>query len=327
MMEDGFSLFPAQASTHAPRVDLLYAFLVALFFLVQIVIAFLIVYFAVKYRRGSQADRGPAKGVDRKTLHFRQQLMEASWLIVPFFVFMGIFFWGANVFFVSFRPPDNAFEVRVVGKQWMWKFQHPEGKREINELHVPLGQPVRLVMISEDVIHSMFVPAFRVKHDVLPGYYSEVWFEASRLGEYHLFCAEYCGTDHSRMIGRVVVMEPSDYQNWLAGGAENEPPAEAGKRLFEELRCSTCHQGGGQSSRCPPLENLYGREVKLTDGRTIEADESYLRESILHPNAKVVAGFKPIMPAFEGQIGEEGLIHLIAYLKSLSKQEEVKPTP
>lgn len=327
MIDDGFRLFPTQASTHAPHVDLLYAFLVILFFAVQAGVGFLIVYFAVKYRRGSKADRGPRKGADLKSLHLQQQLMETAWMVGPFVIFMLIFFWGAKVYFASYRPPDNAFEVRVVGKQWMWKFQHPDGKREINELHVPLGQPVRLVMISEDVIHSMYVPAFRVKHDVLPGSYSQLWFEASRLGEFHLFCAEYCGTDHSGMIGRVVVMEPADYQNWLAGGASNEPPAEAGKRLFEELRCATCHQGGGQSSRCPPLENLYGRQVKLTDGRTIEADESYLRESILHPSAKVVAGFKPIMPGFEGQIGEEGLIQLIAYLKSLSKQEEAQPKP
>lgn len=327
MIETGFRLFPAQASTHAPHVDLLYLFLVTLFVLVQVVIAFLIVYFAVKYRRGSKADRGPAKGVDAHSLHSRQQLMEIAWLVGPFIVFMAIFFWGAYVFFASSRPPDNTLDVRVVGKQWMWKFQHPNGKREINDLHLPIGQPVRLIMISEDVIHSMFVPAFRVKHDVLPGAYSQLWFEANELGEFHLFCAEYCGTNHSRMIGRVVVMEPIDYQNWLAGGASNEPPAVAGKRLFEELRCASCHVSGGQSSRCPPLENVYGSRVKLTGGSTAEADDNYLRESILHPSAKVVAGFKPIMPAFEGQIGEEGLIQLIAYLKSLSKQEQAQPEP
>lgn len=323
MIGDGFRFFPEQASTHAPHVDLLYYCLVAMFFVVQAIIAFLIVYFAVKYRRGSKAKRDLSSGPD----HGGQRLMEAVWMIGPFIVFMTIFVWAAKLYYSSNRPPDNTLDIRVVGKQWMWKFQHPSGKREINELHVPVGQPVRLVMISEDVIHSMYVPAFRVKHDVLPGSYGQLWFEANRLGEYHLFCAEYCGTEHSKMIGRVVAMEPSDYQAWLAGGAQNEPPAEAGKRLFEELRCATCHQGGGQSSRCPPLENLYGRPVKLTGGETVEADDDYLRESILRPAVKVVAGFKPIMPAFEGQIGEEGLIQLLAYLKSLSKNEEAKPKP
>lgn len=327
MIDDAFRLFPAQASTHAPRVDLLFLFLVGMFVLVQAAIAFLIVYFAIKYRRGSKADRGPAKGIDQHTLHRRQQLMEMAWLVGPFILFMVIFFWGASVFFASSRPPDDALDVRVVGKQWMWKFQHPNGKREINELHLPLGQPVRLVMISEDVIHSMYIPAFRAKHDVLPGAYSQVWFQATELGEFHLFCAEYCGTNHSRMTGRVVVMEPNDYQNWLAGGASNEPPAEAGKRLYEELRCGSCHLGAGQTGRCPPLENLYGGKVQLTTGRSVTADEDYLRESILHPSAKVVAGFKPIMPGFEGQIGEEGLIQLIAYLKSLSKQEQAQDKP
>jgi len=325
MINDGFRLLPEQASTHAPHVDLLYYFLVAVFLTVQAVVGLLIVYFAVKYRRGSKAERSPPGARDLSAVAHRQHLMEIAWIVGPLIVFAGIFVWGAKLYFVSYRPPDNALDVRVVGKQWMWKFQHPSGKREINELHVPLGQPIRLVMISEDVIHSMFVPAFRVKHDVLPGSYSQLWFEGNRLGEFHLFCAEYCGTNHSRMIGRVVVLEPNEYQAWLSGGAANEPPAVAGKRLFEELRCATCHQGGGQSSRCPPLENLYGHPVKLVGGQTVEADEDYLRESILHPAAKVVAGFKPIMPAFEGQIGEEALIQLLAYLKSLSKTEAASP--
>lgn len=326
MIDDGFRLMPEQASTHAPHVDLLYWVLVAFFLIVQAVIAFLIIYFAIKYRRDSPTARQGPSGPRRGSAQRGQRIMEAAWLVGPLIVFMLIFAWGAKLYFASNRPPAGTLDIHVVGKQWMWKFQHPGGKREINELHLPLGQPVRLVMISQDVIHSMFVPAFRVKHDVLPGSYSQLWFEATRIGEYHLFCAEYCGTDHSRMVGRVVVMEPSEYQAWLAGGAANEPPAVAGKRLFEGLRCATCHQGG-QSSRCPPLENLYGRQVKLAGGETVEADDDYLRESILRPSVKVVAGFKPIMPAFEGQIGEEGLIQLLAYLKSLSKHEEANPTP
>ncbi|HEV7223039.1 MAG TPA: cytochrome c oxidase subunit II [Pirellulales bacterium] len=325
MIDDGFRLLPEQASTHAPDVDLLYYVLVAVFLFVQAIIAFLIVYFAVKYRSGSKAARDAYRPEQAAAVARRRHAMEIAWVVGPLIVFAGIFIWGAKLFFVSYRPPDNTLDVRVVGKQWMWKFQHPSGKREINELHVPLGQPIRLIMISEDVIHSMYVPAFRAKHDVLPGSYSQLWFEANRLGEFHLFCAEYCGTEHSRMIGRVVVQEPNEYQAWLSGGAANEPPAVAGKRLFEDLRCATCHEGGGQSSRCPPLANLYGHPVKLVGGETVEADDDYLRESILHPAKQVVAGFKPIMPAFEGQIGEEGLIQLLAYLKSLSKAEAASP--
>jgi cytochrome c oxidase subunit 2 len=209
-------------------------------------------------------------------------------------------------------------EVRVVGKQWMWKFQHASGRREINTLHVPLGQPVKLTMISEDVIHSMYVPAFRMKRDVLPGSYATCWFEATKTGEFHLFCAEYCGTNHSRMTGKVVVMEPAAFEAWLGGGA-NEAPQVAGKRLFEELRCATCHQPASGEGRCPSLAGLIGREVKLTSGATITADDNYLRESILRPAAKVVAGFQPIMPSFEGQVDEEQLIQLIAYIKSQAK--------
>jgi cytochrome c oxidase subunit 2 len=210
-------------------------------------------------------------------------------------------------------------EVQVVAKQWMWKFQHPDGHREINTLHVPLGQPVQLSLISEDVIHSFYVPAFRIKRDVLPGRYSSCWFEATRTGEFHLFCAEYCGTDHSRMTGRVVVVEPADYQTWLAGGQANELPVVAGKRLFEELRCVTCHMEGEATSRCPPLENLYGNQVKLATGNSVKADDDYLRESILRPGAKLVVDYQPLMPSFDGQVNEEQLIQLITYIKSLAK--------
>jgi len=232
---------------------------------------------------------------------------------------MGIFGWGAWLYFSEYRPPAGALEVRVVAKQWMWKLQHPGGKREINELHVPVGQPVQLAMISEDVIHSFYVPAFRIKRDVLPGSYSECWFQATRTGEFHLFCAEYCGTNHSRMTGRVVVMEPAEYETWLSGGTSNEPPALAGKRLFEELRCVTCHMPGQGTMRGPPLDNVFGHDVKLKGGETVTADENYLRESILRPRAKIVEGFQPIMPSFDGQVDEEQLLHLIAYIKSLSR--------
>jgi cytochrome c oxidase subunit 2 len=319
MIEDSFRLLPEQASTHAPQVDMLYFFLLGVATFFTVMVAVLIVFFSIKYRRGAK--------VDRTMPEHDPHTVELLWMGGPLVLAMIIFFWGAKLFFDVTRPPAGALEVQVVGKQWMWKFQHPEGQREINELHVPLGQPVRLKMISEDVIHSMFVPAFRVKQDVLPGRYSGTWFEATKVGEYHLLCAEYCGTNHSLMKGRVVVMKPSDYEAWLSGGKPGESPVEAGRRLFEEMRCSTCHRGGSPTSRCPPLEGVYGNPVKLENGQTVTADEDYLRESILQPAAKVVAGFRPIMPSFEGQLGEEGLLHVIAYIKSLAKQERARTEP
>ena len=325
MIEDTFRLLPEQASTHAPQVDMLYFFLLGVATFFTVMIAVLIVFFAIKYRRGAKVDR---------TIHSEHaHAVEVLWMVGPLVLAMIIFFWGAKLFFDVSRPPPGALEVQVVAKQWMWKFQHPEGQREINELHVPQGQPVRLNMISEDVIHSLFVPAFRVKQDVLPGRTSGTWFEATKVGDYHLFCAEYCGTNHSLMKGRVVVMKPSDYEAWLAGGKPGESPVEAGRRLFEEMRCSTCHRGGSPTSRCPPLEGVYGNPVKLWDPdtgevvQTVTADEDYLRESIVHPAAKVVAGFRPIMPTFKGQLGEEGLMHLIAYIKSLAKEERARTEP
>lgn len=312
MIDDGFRLLPEQASTHASRVDMLYFFLIAVAVFFTVLISTLIVYFSIKYRRGNtKVDRTP--GPDH-ALH-----LELIWMAGPFVIAMTIFGWGASLFFSGYRPPSGAMEVRVVAKQWMWKFQHPNGRREINTLHVPIGQPVKVAMISEDVIHSFYVPAFRVKRDVLPGSYATCWFEATRTGEYHLFCAEYCGTNHSRMIGRVIVMEPAEFEDWLGGGTGNESPAVAGRRLFEELRCDTCHRPGGATGRCPPLAGLYGHEVKLTGGTTVTADDNYLRESILRPTAKVVAGFQPLMPSYDGQVDEEQLIQLITYIKSLAK--------
>lgn len=311
MIDDGFRLLPEQASTHAPRVDLLYFFLLAVAVVFTVLIASLIVFFSIKYRRGNtRVDRTPSQG--------HAIALEITWMVIPLLISLAIFGWGAMLYFSAYRPPAGALEVRVVAKQWMWKFQHANGRREINTLHVPLGQPVKLTMISEDVIHSLFVPAFRIKRDVLPGRYIDCWFEATRTGDFHLFCAEYCGTNHSRMTGRVVVLEPAEYEIWLAGGQANEHPVQAGQRLFNELRCATCHQPEGATARCPPVMGLFGHEVKLTGGATLTADEDYIRESILRPNAKVVAGFQPLMPSFDGQVNEQQLIQLIAYIKSLA---------
>jgi cytochrome c oxidase subunit II len=304
----------------AGEIDAVLFFLLLISTVATLGIAAAITYLAVKYRRGSKANR--------RTSGHNTFVLEATWIGIPFVLMMATFAWGASVYFRLFDPPDDAMEVHVVGKQWMWKFQHPDGRREINELHVPLGQPVRLNMISQDVIHSMYVPAFRVKHDVLPGRYSQLWFEATKVGAFHMFCAEYCGTQHSLMKGRVVVLEPADYQAWLSGATLGQTPVEAGGRLFEELRCATCHRpAAGQPARCPPLEGLFGTMVVLADGSTVKADDAYLRESILRPNAKIVKGYQAMMPPFQGQIGEEGMNDLLAFLKSLSatKPESAKP--
>ena len=309
---------PEQASSLASEVDALYAFLLIISGVITVIIAGLIVFYAIKYRRGSPADRSV------KQTHFL--LMELSWIVVPFVLTMVMFFWGARLFFQQTRPPSDATEINCVARQWMWKFQHPQGKSETNELHVPLGQAVKVRLISEDVIHSFYVPAFRIKQDVLPGRYTQAWFRPTKPGIYHLFCAEYCGAKHSGMIGAVHVLEPRAYQTWLSG-VQGLTSAEAGRELFVQFRCNSCHQGGGTTSRGPPLENLFGRPVKLTDGTTVIADEAYLRESILKPNAKIVAGYQPMMPMYDGIIGEEGILQLIAEIRSLSKADQPQAEP
>ena len=314
-MPEGFRLFPQQASSIAPRVDALYFYLIIVSVFFTLLIAFSILYFAIKYRRRSESEL--PHGVEGS------MKLEIAWSVIPLVIAMSFFFWGASIFFAINRPPNDAIEVSVVGKQWMWKFQHADGQREINELHVPLGRPVKLTMASEDVIHSFYVPAFRVKRDVLPGRVATTWFEATKTGRYHLFCAEYCGTKHSGMIGWLEVMDPVAFQAWLAGGAGSESLASAGSKLFAQHACNTCHRPDSLA-RGPNLEGLFGKPVTLQDGRTVVADESYIRESIVTPNAKLVAGFQPIMPTFQGLIAEEGLLQLVAYVKSLSK---VAPSP
>ncbi|MFY9572302.1 MAG: cytochrome c oxidase subunit II [Blastocatellia bacterium] len=298
---------PDQASTHAEPVDSLFAFLCVLTILFGAIITLLIIYFAVKYRRrdGDEIPR-PIEGSIK---------LEMAWMIIPFFIAMGIFVWGANIYYTMYHAPSEGLEIYVVAKQWMWKFQHLDGQREINELHVPVGRKVKLTLTTEDVIHSFFVPAFRVKLDVVPGKYSTIWFEPTKPGRYHLFCAEYCGTSHSGMIGWIDVMEPSEYQAWLAGGAGEGSLASSGEKLFQQLACITCHRSDAQG-RGPVLEGLFGKEVQLQDGKIV-ADEAYIRESILNPRAKIAAGFQPIMPTFQGQVSEEQLLQLIAYIKSI----------
>ena len=242
--------------------------------------------------------------------------LELLWTIIPFMITMVMFGWGAKVFFDAYRPPKGAMEIYIVGKQWMWKAQHMDGMREINELHVPVGRPVKLTMGSEDVLHSFYIPAFRVKADVIPGRYNDLWFTATKPGKYHLFCAEYCGTKHSGMIGWVYVMEPADFQAWLGGGSPAQTPAAAGEKLFTDLVCISCHRDDAQA-RGPQLKGLFGHPVQMQGGGTAVADEAYIRESIVNPQAKIVNGFAPIMPTFQGMVSEEQLLQLVAYVRSL----------
>jgi cytochrome c oxidase subunit 2 len=239
---------------------------------------------------------------------------------------MGIFVWSASLYYRMYRPPAEAIDVYVVAKQWMWKFQHLDGHRQINELHVPVGRKVKLTMTTEDVIHSFFVPAFRVKMDVVPGKYSTIWFEPTKAGRYHLFCAEFCGTSHSGMIGWIDEMEAPEYQAWLSGGADGGSLAAAGEKLFQQLACNTCHKSDG-SGRGPALQGVFGKPVGLADGRKVDADEAYLRESITNPKAKVVTGYEAIMPTFQGQVSEEQLLQLIAYIRSLASVQGPAPQP
>jgi len=268
----------------------------------------MILIFAMRYRRraGVQAEQ-----IEGSTA------LEITWSVVPLGIFMVIFAWGAVIYFQERTPPRGANEVYVVAKQWMWKLEHEEGQREINELHVPVGRDVKLIMTSQDVIHSFYIPAFRIKQDVLPGRYTTAWFRATKPGVYHLFCAEYCGTQHSGMIGQIVVMEPAQYQAWLSGGTPSGSLAQNGETIFQQLGCPTCHRSDVQG-RGPNLQGVFGKPVLLEDGRTLVADENYVRESILSPSAKVVKGFKPIMPVFQGLVSEEQLTALVAYIKSLS---------
>ena len=315
-MKTAFPLFPEQASTVAASVDHLLYFLLAVSAFFTVLIFAAIVYFAIRYRRRSEEELpGEVHG---------GMALEVTWTIVPFILAMIMFGWGASVFFEISRPPDDALQIYAVGKQWMWKLQHMEGQREINELHVPLGRAVKLTMTSEDVIHSFFVPAFRTKQDVLPGRYTTTWFKPTKAGKYHLFCAEYCGTKHSGMIGWIYVMEPQDYQAWLSGGRAEGSLASGGQKLFQDLACGNCHKDDG-SGRCPTLVGLFGKQVELAGGGTITADEAYVRESIVSPQAKVVAGYQPIMPTFQGLVTEEGLLQLVEYVKSLGPKPGAAP--
>jgi cytochrome c oxidase subunit 2 len=306
-MFDNLPLWPERASSMAGQVDAIYIFLLVVCGMVALLVFTCLLYFAARYRSRAGVE---AEQIDGSTP------LELTWSIIPLCVFMVFFAWGALVFFKQRTPPRDATEVYVVAKQWMWKLEHAEGQREINELHVPVGRDVKLIMTSQDVIHSFYIPAFRMKQDVLPGRYTVAWFRATKPGTYHLFCAEYCGTQHSGMIGSIVVMEPAQYEAWMSGGPAG-PLSATGEKIFAELGCSTCHRSDAQG-RGPNLHGVFGNPVALADGRTLVADENYIRECILDPGAKRVKGFQPIMPTFQGLVSEEQVNALVAYVKSLS---------
>jgi cytochrome c oxidase subunit 2 len=302
--------FPHEASSTARSVDNFLYFLVAVTGSVGVLVAVLLIGFAVRYRR-RQGDTQPPPYIPGSTP------LELFWTISPIGFFIAFFIWGAVIYLNAYRAPDDATVIYVVGRQWMWKIQHPEGQREINQLHVPIGRPFKLMLTSEDVIHSFFVPDFRVHMDVLPGRYTSVWFNATRPGTYHLFCSQYCGTNHAGMVGDVVVMEPAEYQRWLDLHAEGSLALE-GRKVFLKYRCVSCHTGDA-NGRAPNLEELFGSVVHLRDRRTVVADEDYIRESVLYPGAKIVIGYEDIMPTFRGQLSEEEIIRLIGFLKVLGR--------
>jgi len=318
-MQSWVPFVPDSASTFSWKVDAVYFYLSGITLFFTLLISAILIFFVLRYRRRSPYEiPRPIAGSHK---------LETLWSVIPFLIAMTIFGWASKVYFEQYSPPQNAVEVYVVGKQWMWKIQHSTGQREINELHVPIGRKIKLIMTTEDVIHSFFVPAFRMKADVVPGKYTTQWFEATKTGTYHLFCAEYCGMNHSGMIGSVIVMESREFDNWLSGNAGNTTPAVAGQQLFQTLGCVSCHGANGEGGRGPTLAGLFGRDVRLVNGETVRADEAYIRESILNPQAKLVEGFGPIMPTFQGQVSEDQLVQLLAFIKSLQVSNPQQSTP
>lgn len=316
MPDKSFQLFPEAASSIAGQVDALYAFMVLISALFSLLIAFLIIFFAIKYRH-RPGIKPTFKPADDHSIG--GMVLEIVWTAIPLVLSMVMFVWGVSIYFTESRPPADSMEIYVTGKQWMWKIQHMEGAREINELHIPVNRSVKLTMTSEDVIHDFYIPVFRTKADVLPGKYTTEWFKATKTGAFHIFCAEYCGTKHSEMIGTVYVLNEADYSQWLAAGNGEGSMAEQGQALFNQLGCGNCHASAVNNGigRGPNLNGLYGSRVDLKDGAAVKGDESYIRESVMYPQAKLVAGFDDIMPTFKGQISDEGMLKLIEYIKSM----------
>jgi len=310
------ALFPREASTIAPAMDALYLFLIGITIVGLVLVLALVFGFSIRYRR---AVHPVAEQIEGSTL------LEATWTIIPLAIFLVTFVWGAFLYFRIYTPPTNSMNVYIVGKQWMWKAEHPGGQHEINELHVPIGRPVQLTMISQDVFHSYSLPEFRVKREVIPGRYTTVWFEATTPGTYHLFCTQYCGTDHSKMVGEITAMLPEDYKKWTELSTSGMSMAQNGERLFASLGCNACHTGNA-SNRAPSLVGLYGSKVQMANGSVQLADEAFIRDVILNPSQHVPAGYAPIMPTYKGQISEDGLIDLVEYIKQLNTNYRVQQT-
>jgi cytochrome c oxidase subunit 2 len=310
------ALFPAEASGISPYVDSLYVYLLLMTVVGTTLVAVLLLVFSVRYRREKSPVAAQVEG---------STLLEATWTIIPLALFLVAFVWGALLYFRIYNPPSNALNIYVVGKQWMWKAEHPGGQHEINALHVPLGRPVQLTMISQDVFHSFSIPDFRIKREVIPGRYTTVWFEATQLGTYHLFCTQYCGTQHSGMVGAVTVMLPEDYKKWLQQSTSGMSLAQNGERLFASMGCNSCHSGNA-AARGPNLAGVYGARLTLTDGSQRLVNDAYLRDAILNPSQHVTAGFAPIMPTYQGQISEDGLIDLVEYIKNMQSNYRVQQT-
>jgi len=310
------ALFPAEASTIAPWTDALYFFLLAMTLVGLLLVGALVFYFSIRYRQ----EKNPvATQVEGSTL------LEATWTIIPLAIFLVTFVWGALLYFRIYNPPTNAMNIYIVGKQWMWKAEHPGGQHEINALHIPIGRPVQLTMISQDVFHSFSIPDFRVKREVIPGRYSTVWFQATEAGSYHLFCTQYCGTAHSAMIGQIVAMTPEDYTKWTEQSTSGMSLAQNGERLYASMGCNACHNGTA-SARGPNLAGVYGSKLQLANGGQVLVNDAYLRDAILNPSQHVTAGFNPIMPTYQGQISEEGLIDLVEFIKNLDSNYRVHQT-
>src|SRR5579859_910918 len=310
------ALFPPEASAISPYMDAFYFFLIAISAVGMIAVIILVFGFSIMYRQ----EKSPvATQIEGSTL------LEATWTIIPLALFMICFVWGALLYFRIYNPPTNAMNIYIVGKQWMWKAEHPGGQHEIDALHVPTGRAVQLTIISQDVFHSFSIPAFRVKREAIPGRYTSVWFEATTPGTYHLFCTQYCGTDHSHMIGDVVVMTPDDFKKWLAGSTSGASLAQNGERLFASLSCSACHNTR-PDARGPSLANVYGAKLNLANGQSMIVDEAFLRDAILNPSQHITQGYAPIMPTYQGQISEDGVIALVEYIKNLNSDYRVEQT-
>jgi cytochrome c oxidase subunit II len=311
-----FSLYPPQASKIAPQADALFFFMVLVSLIGLTIVVLLVTAFSIMYRQKKNPVPIQIEG---------STMLEATWTIIPLGLFLIMFVWGALIYFRVYTPPANAMNIYVVGKQWMWKAEHPGGQHEINSLHIPTGRPVQLTLISQDVFHSFSIPAFRVKREAIPGRYTTVWFEATTPGTYHLFCTQYCGTDHSHMVGDIVVLTPDDYKRWLAGSTSGSSLAQNGERLFSSLSCSACHNTR-PDARGPNLANVYGSKLTLANGRSQLADEAFIRDAILNPSQHVTQGYAPIMPTYQGQVSEDGVIALVEYIKQLNSDYRIQQT-